>query len=137
MVDPYDVGAIAEALLYLIEHEPERAELGQRHPATQPRRIGVTIKKGPPFRGRAKLCARTTRRTGANQNSVQRRQAVIVVRPDGGGTFVIPGTPQRLHFLRKILEDQWFDGDQHTVIPRRPYPLTATLGTRHPGQQLR
>lgn len=30
MVDPYDVGAIAEALLYLIEHEPERAELGQR-----------------------------------------------------------------------------------------------------------
>ena len=29
MVDPYDVGAIAEALLYLIEHEQERAELGQ------------------------------------------------------------------------------------------------------------
>ncbi|MHB1532125.1 glycosyltransferase family 4 protein [Acidithiobacillus sp.] len=30
MVDPYDVGAIAEALLYLIEHEQERVELGQR-----------------------------------------------------------------------------------------------------------
>ena len=30
MVDPYDVGAIAEAILHLIEHEPERVELGRR-----------------------------------------------------------------------------------------------------------